>query len=125
MMKRHTITIILLFLVALSFGCKRGEPQRYDVDIHKGTQGFVLKFLPQTPPNVVYSGESVDLQVEVWNRGTVSTNGLLYLTGFDKSIIDVGYDSVDIPEIAGKTEYFREGDKNVVRCYTGSEQYPG
>ena len=114
-MKKQSLIIILLLLVTLSFGCTRGEPKRYDVDIHTGTQGLVLKFLPQTPPNIAYSGESMDIQVEVSNKGAYEVNnGLLYLTGFDKSIIDVGYEFVDIPTIEGKAEYIREGGKNVV-----------
>jgi hypothetical protein len=114
-MKKQSLTIILLLLVALSFGCSTGEPKRYDVDIHTGTQGLVLRFLPQTPPAIVYSGESMDIQIEVSNKGAYEVNnGLLYLTGFDKSIIDVGYEFVDIPTIGGKAEYMREGGKNVV-----------
>ena len=113
-MKKVPIIILLLFIVSISLGCNRGEPKRQDIKIHTGTQGLVLKFLPQTPPNIAYSGETMDIQIEVSNKGAYTTNGLLYFTGFDKSIIDIGFEYVDIPEIEGKAEYMREGGKDVI-----------
>ena len=91
-MKKVPIIILLLFIVSISLGCNRGEPKRQDIKIHTGTQGLVLKFLPQTPPNIAYSGETMDIQIEVSNKGAYTTNGLLYFTGFDKSIIDIGFE---------------------------------
>ena len=113
-MKKQLIMILLLLLISLSLGCTRGEPKRYDIDVHTGTQGLVLRFLPQTPPNIVYSGEGMDIQVEISNKGAYTTNGLLYLTGFDKSIIEVGSNSITIDSISGKEEYMREGGKGII-----------
>lgn len=115
-MKKIPSIILLFLLVSLSFGCTRGEPRRSDVNIHTGTDGLVLKFLPQTPPNIAYSGETMDIQVEISNKGAYPVNnGLLYFTGFDKSIIDLGgYEYVSIPLIESKAEYLREGGKDVI-----------
>ena len=113
-MKKQSVTILLLFLVSISLGCTVGEPRRQDIDVHTGTQGLVLRFLPQTPPNIAYGGESIDIQIEVSNKGAWTTNGILHLTGFDKSIIDTGSNSITINSIPGKEEYFREGGKDVI-----------
>ena len=114
-MKKRALTIILLFLVTISFGCSTSEPQRKDnINVHKGTQGLILRFLPQTPPSIAYSGETMDIQIEVSNKGAYETEGKLYLTGFDKSIIEVDREYVAIPTIEGKAEYIQEGGKDII-----------
>ena len=113
-MKKQSVITLLLFLVLINLGCTMGEPRRQDVDIHTGTQGLVLRFLPQTPPEIAYGEEDIDIQIEVSNKGAYTTNGLLYLTGFDKSIIEVGTNSVTIDSTPGKDEFLREGGKNVI-----------
>ena len=114
-MKKILVFLFLLFFISLSMGCAQGEPRRHDIKVHTGTQGLVLKFLPQTPPQIAYSGETMDIQVEVLNKGAYTVNdGLLFFTGFDKSIVDIGYEFVDIPVIEGKAEYLVEGGKDLI-----------
>ena len=88
----HIVLISLLVVILLS-SC--GEPS-------SGRQGdgLEISFLDGTPPSTLYvqKGQNdipFELIVELKNRGSYprndigSLNGRLYLTGFDKAIIDV------------------------------------
>jgi hypothetical protein len=114
MIRREFIWLLLL-LFLFSVGCNRGDPKFDNYDYHTGTQGLSLRFLPQTPPSTVYSGDEIEVLVEISNKGAYSIDGgSLYLTGFDKNIIQIPENFFSFDAIEGKDQYFREGGKIVL-----------
>jgi len=115
-MKKEAILIVLLLLISFSFGCNSGKTQKYDIEYHKGTQALTLRFLPQMPPNIVYSGDVMDVIVEISNKGAYNVEyGEIYLTGFDTSIIPIFGENTLQFSVDGKNEYNHEGSKTIVQ----------
>ncbi|MBC8444061.1 hypothetical protein H8D83_00595 [Candidatus Woesearchaeota archaeon] len=115
-MKKEAILIILLLLISFGFGCSSGKTKKYDIEYHKGTQALTLRFLPHMPPNTVYSGDVMDVIVEISNRGAYDVEyGEIYLTGFDTSIIPIFGENPLQFNVDGKNEYNHEGSKAIVQ----------
>lgn len=116
--KTTKITFLICAILALSLvaGCGNfqkgnGEPN-VDADaIATGTEGLVMRFLPDQPPAKVYTGAPLTFLVEVWNRGTHRVSGAeFYLTGYDKMMIPSLRDRVQIAEdLEGKSQYNPQG----------------
>lgn len=85
---RILMVLLVVFSVSL-LGC--GSVQRdYEGDINykTGTEGVYMKFMDNLPPNVVYDGDIFNIGIEMWNKGTEDVSqGVFYLSGFDRSII--------------------------------------
>lgn len=88
--------IVLLILIS---GCKgKKDVQKAVEDIRTGTQGLVINFLPNAPPDKIHAEKdaenSFDVILEIKNKGAYpqpgegrAPNGLIYLSGYDTSII--------------------------------------
>lgn len=91
MRKRGVIAIFVLFIIALtSAGCKQTTTTGATEDVHTGTQGLVISFMKDMPPAKIYDTTPLDALVELRNKGTSDLSGancMLYLSGYDESII--------------------------------------
>ncbi len=114
-MRNIILLVMVVFLLAL-VGCNQGSSkQKVEEDYHTGTQGIQINFINNAPPIKVYEGDSLDISIEVENKGAYpegkSLRGKLELSGFDPSSIKGSWDGGNtIPtDLEGKSQYNPEG----------------
>jgi hypothetical protein len=121
---KKSIILILILLIVLT-GCKKGGPNAGNVDteIHKGTKGIDISFVNNAPPSQVYEGDSIDVSLQIKNLGAYPESesfiGKLELRGFDPASISGIWDGGNtIPTtLVGKNQYNPEGGF-AIKTYT-------
>ena len=119
---RQIIIITLLVLAILVSACVPGRAPDKETSLltqyRTGTQGLVLRFAPNMPPNRLFDTEPFGALIEIENRGAYSVGGpgdRIYLSGFDPSIITGILEwGVEIPYVEGKTQFVTQGGMDVV-----------
>jgi len=85
--------LILVVLLLASCGQQTINPAIRE-DYRQGSQGLVMTFLQNAPPRKIYTGDPMDITVQLQNRGAWppddSFDGFLVIHGFDQSAIN-GY----------------------------------
>ena len=115
-MKKIIFLIIFLTLISFSFGCAKKSTEYHN--FRTGSEGLSLRFLPYSPPSTIYDGESVDFVIELFNKGAYEIRtGKLFLTGFDKNIINIYGDYLVFNNIEGKSEYNNQGERLIIDKY--------
>ncbi len=81
-----------------------------------GTQGIVMNFVPNTPPQEVVSSSDVLIYVEYTNKGASKAEDLTFhLTGYDDSILGfVREKSHSGGDLTGKTKFNPEGSQEYI-----------
>jgi hypothetical protein len=84
-----TSLILMLFIAGCgSFQRGKGEPPVAAKFTATGTEGLNLKFVPDQPPQKVYTQGPLTFLVEVRNKGTYTVpSARFYLTGFDPKLL--------------------------------------
>ncbi|MBW3003175.1 hypothetical protein KY337_01330 [Candidatus Woesearchaeota archaeon] len=113
MVKKRIWVVGLCFLLIFAVACtslQREKPE-IELDLYKGTRGIEINLLPNAPPTKLYAGPRTQLNfiVELRNRGVYKTSGMLFLGGYDTSIVPIRDSEKDFGPIEGKTEYNQEG----------------
>lgn len=115
-MKKSVLIISVLSLLLL-VACQPTAPQSREEafvrEFRVGNQGLSLRFVPNLPPQRLFSGEAFGALVEIENRGTYIVGGpgdKVHLAGFDPTII-TGISSFgeQIPLLEGRTQYLPQG----------------
>ncbi|MCK4520994.1 MAG: hypothetical protein KAU20_00340 [Nanoarchaeota archaeon] len=103
-------------MLLFSIGCKMGPSEaRLEEVYHKGNSGIEMDFLRNAPPNKVYDGDSLDISIELKNKGaypeTNKFEGKLEISGFDTNSIRGRWDGGnDMPsDLEGRSQYNDEG----------------
>ncbi len=111
MMVALAFSLIALMLTGCGFQSGTDGPPVSAEFTATGTEGIVMKFLPDQPPSKVYTGSPINFIVELRNRGTHDVqNGMFYLTGFDPGIITGMPLYKDLEgTLEGKSQYNPEG----------------
>jgi len=114
--------VLMFFITSCAQGGEREE------NFRTGSEGLVMRFLPNQPPSKIYDDQNLDVQIEVANRGAYTVNGIMdtvYLSGFDHSIVrlEQGIRGSDIEEIEGKSLYNPIGSVDYV-SFTGNPKSP-
>jgi hypothetical protein len=122
-MRKIIIITALMILTSLLVSCT-GLPGKTDKDTtittqyRTGSQGLVLRFAPNLPPNRLFDTEPFNALIEIENRGAYNVGGAndrLYLSGFDPSIITGILEwGTEIPYVEGKTQFVTQGGMDVV-----------
>jgi len=117
---KRLLTIFLVFLVLLTWGCSRQTETGY-TNFRSGSQGLSLRFLPYSPPSTIYDNDVVDFVIEIANKGAYDIrSGKLYITGFDRNIINIYENYFVFNAIEGKSEYNNQGEILIVDRYVGT-----
>jgi hypothetical protein len=131
--KKIILALSLILIVLFITGCgsvRRGrdEPPVSAQFVATGTEGVVMKFLPEQPPPKVYTQGPLSFVVEVRNRGTYTVpSAEFYLSGFDPNIlIGLGSGSRYImnEQLDGKSQYNPEGGYSMVTFSEDSASLP-
>ena len=93
--------LLLLFVIAVS-GCTGGQNVKKSLEqIHTGTEGIAIGFLPNNPPDEIHveqqGTDTFDVILDIRNRGAypqpddsggiASSKGKVFLSGYDTNII--------------------------------------
>jgi hypothetical protein len=116
-MKKAVIALLIIILVVGCMGTSRNTMQAGDENYRVGTNGLTLRFLPFSPPDRIFDDEELRVRLEVFNKGATDISGdaMIYLSGFDPSIITgIGSGGVPVPDLEGKKFYRPEGDFDTV-----------
>lgn len=116
-MKNIIITGIMILILLASTGCSGSgvSTKNNQKDIYTGTTGMTMNFMANAPPSKVYSGDSMEVVVELKNKGVYPDSdsfvGKLEISGFDKAAINGNWDGGNVipPRLRGKTQYNQEG----------------
>ncbi|MBW3021180.1 hypothetical protein KY334_07835 [Candidatus Woesearchaeota archaeon] len=104
--------MVLVSLLSLLVACGGGG--EVSSNWKSGTQGVVVQFAPDSPPNVVYSGEEYVLGLELRNKGSFPLDDEdeldvdLYFSGFERDLISLPYEDY-VSIVGGKTPTNLEG----------------
>lgn len=116
--------ILVLAIIILS-GCGSQGPTGFqNIDYHTGTDGLIVKFLDQAPPEEIYEETEFDVQIYIENKGAFdlidgyrATAHLKYDNSVIMPITDqfLGqglYSNKNKINLYGKSYYFPNGEEN-------------
>src|SRR3989338_5643211 len=117
---RVILAILLISLTVISCSPNRNrEGERIsDRDYRQGTKGLELEFMRNAPPDMVYSGDDMNLIVEIRNLGayptTDSFDGRLEVYGYDEKVFQGerwnGGPFIS-PTLQGRSQFSPEGGR--------------
>ncbi len=138
-MKQGIYCIIIIMIAALLLsGCEQdGEIRVDETSYHTGTMGLEMYFVPNAPPSKVYDGDSLDIMIELRNRGSYPESdtfqGKLEISGFDPNAIRGTWEGGnEIPvSLRGRSREYPDGgydimtysDKRGVKVPFGGPKY--
>lgn len=114
-MKKRTLFFVLgvLFLLGACRAPETKEEAMFVPEFRVGTQGVVMRFVPNQPPPRLFSGEELNALIELENRGTYTVGGpadKVYLSGFDPTIITgISTFGEQIPVLEGRSQFVPQG----------------
>ncbi|MBW2999797.1 hypothetical protein KY339_03920 [Candidatus Woesearchaeota archaeon] len=106
-MKKEALVIFFLLVLILSFGCQRALPSDApptEKEYRIGSQGLMMLFVPNNPPERVYAGDRFDIAIEYTNMGAARASGFMYLSGYDPNYIGID-NPREIIDIEGKSVF--------------------
>lgn len=122
--------MLLVVLLILLIGCGRdGRKREPETEVHKGTDGVVMNFVPRSIPDRIYPDTDFTPIIELRNRGAteiVRGYGWLSFSGIDPKIIPAYFDK-NHPEgyfeLDPVTSYNPEGgyDSVAINAYVDPE----
>lgn len=120
-MKKIIVGLIIVFALIIS-GCNSSSSidGNIDTNYHSGTKGIELNFIANAPPSKIYNTESLEIMVEVTNRGATDVpTGKLYISGYDPKYLQISPTSTSF-NIKGKSIYNPDGRLNKLVTFTDS-----
>ena len=118
-MKKARLMAILVALIVIS-GCAQMPGRRKEPEpaYRQGSQGIVMRFLPNYPRSPMYDDQPFDVLLEVRNMGSYDVGfpgDKIYLSGFDNKIITgIPQMGAQIPKMEGIGPYNPEGGFDTV-----------
>ncbi len=133
-LKKRFIVALLLILLIFIAGCKtkKGIEKALE-EIRSGTEGIVVSFLPNAPPEKIFvaeKDEEFEIILEVKNKGAYPQPnegnngqapriGKVYISGFDKNIITIkpkegGIDDLSTRALEGKSSINPNGGLDII-----------
>jgi len=118
MQKKIMFFVVMSILLLSISSCVREGPHEKlrEEEYRKGTQGLVMNFLRNAPPDTVYAGDDVNIIIELRNKGAYPKDtgfeGHLEIGGFDESALYNGYwenGNIISPNLEGRSQDNPEG----------------
>ncbi len=114
-------------MVIVLSGCfQQGGSSPTELEIYKGTEGIVLEFMPNLPPNQIYtnncdkdlcSSDKQELYLRFSNKGAHTGSDIIsnyFLSGFNEKLLE-GTDTKGkhLPALNGKSSSYPQGEIKV------------
>jgi len=62
--------ILCLILLLILIACKKGgDRQTFEIDVHTGTEGVIVKFMERSPPDTAFEKSKIPIFIELQNKG--------------------------------------------------------
>ncbi len=123
---KKIILFFCLVIVLISAGCmQRGADGTVEViDYHKGTQGLVMNFIKELPPDEIWEGNEFVIGLELRNIGAKKIeNGIVKITGFDLEHTEVK-EKEKFVSLEGKSPGYPEGDYMIMNFFEKNKDVP-
>lgn len=108
--------ILLILIVLLIIGC-RGRPSGVEpelIEYHKGTEGLIMEFLQNAPPDEIWKDSEFATAIELKNKGAYPIkNGEIIISGFVPKHISID-PLVKSFTLQGRSSGYPEGDYSVI-----------
>ena len=122
MTKAKILCIFICILLVLSLsGCEEeGDVRIEEADYRTGTHGLEMYFVTNAPPYRVYDGDSLDIMIELKNKGAYPESdtflGKIELSGFDPNAIRGTWDGGNgIPvNLRGRSREYPDGGYDIM-----------
>ncbi len=122
MRKIHLIALLIIsvfILASCASSSNNREGERISAkDYRKGTKGLEMEFVRNAPPDRIYSGDDLDIIIDVKNVGayptTDSFDGKLEIYGYDdKAFSGERWDGGPLltPELQGRSQFAPQGGR--------------
>jgi len=124
--KKLILILGIVFLLVLA-GCKGGSSKGTsitDIDVRKGTDGLIIEFIKNAPPDKVFEDEVFPLAVRLKNEGASNIELGFLVFGFEKAYIDVEEENEARYDfsIDGKSIINLKGDEEFITVNTQAKQ---
>ena len=123
---KKIIIFVCLVIVLTSAGCmQRGATGSVEViDYHKGTQGLVMNFIKELPPDEIWEDNEFIIGLELRNIGAKKIkDGVVKITGFDSKYTDVKEKEKNI-SLEGRSPGYPEGDYMIMNFLEKNQGVP-
>ncbi|MBI2136618.1 hypothetical protein HYU06_06110 [Candidatus Woesearchaeota archaeon] len=125
-LNRIMVLLVLIVFLLILTGCREGtglfsgKNPKQDTAvarerIYTGTEGLVIRFMPNLPPAEIYDTASIQIIAEVRNKGTDKIEtAKFYLSGYDTGIIQNIDNFKELNNLEPKSEFLPDGGYDTV-----------
>ena len=106
-MKKIILILIGLLLIT---ACGRNDSNEYDP--HQGTEGLVIEFLPNTPPDEVYENSPFSIGFEAHNAGATDIDKAKIVLSTQRSLFE-SFEDLYYARLEGKSINNPYGDSDI------------
>ena len=111
---KKIIFCLILALFLTSCGIMGQKKEQIKVpDIHEGTKGVVLSFLPNAPPAELYEEKLFKIMINVQNAGAVDIKNGMLVIGIEEQQVSLESASDARFDLDGKSIFNPEGSKTI------------
>ncbi len=114
---KRMIIILLVFLLVACIPLK----QRPNTDLHTGTQGLVMEFIENAPPDSVYEMNSIPMVLSVKNNGASDIINGYIAVGVDK-YISLASPPLTSLNLGGRSVYSPEGNVQYINLRANAKK---
>ena len=129
-MDKKILIILALFLLILAgcegirFGATKEQAGAIAQDVHRGFKGVTIDFALNNPPPTAFTGNPLNIVVEVRNEGaTVVRGATLYLSGYDSRLFDIVPEFKQLGDLEPRTQFDIFGGYEPVEFTTVRDVY--
>lgn len=109
-MKTKIICFTLLLIFLTSCNIIQTKKEQITVpEVHTGTQGIVLEFLPNLPPSQLYENNFFEVMLKVSNKGAADAQRGMLIIGTEEQQIDLEAETDYRFDLKGKSVFDPEG----------------
>ncbi len=109
MNKRIPFLFLVLLLLSSCVGTRTAQTKEQAAltdDAHRGVKGVTINFIKNNPPDIAFSGNPLDIVVEVKNEGAATVTGSnLFLSGYDPVIFKINPRFKTLDRLEGRTKF--------------------
>jgi hypothetical protein len=110
---KYTKFILVVIIILFLSSCASDSRRPGDEHFRTGSEGLVMRFIPNSPPAKIYDEDILSALIEIHNAGATDVSGgnnRLYISGFDPSLITgVDMHGIIIEDLDGKDFDFPDG----------------
>lgn len=117
-MNKKLVFVFFIAILLVISGCKgglsigSGKNTVTDVDVRKGTNGLVMKFIKNAPPDKVFEGTTFPIALQLNNKGSSNVkDGILVFVFEDDFVSAAKTDKEKGIELEGKSVFNPDGEE--------------